>query len=57
MSETRAIASAAADLGDEFATQINACVEVLKTEADLVKRRVAQSRYLDLQDQKERRTA
>lgn len=54
MSETRAIASAAADLGDEFATQINACIEVLKTESDLDRRRVAQNRYLDLQAQNER---
>lgn len=57
MSETRVVASAAADLGDEFATQITACIEVLKTESDLDRRRVAQSRYLELQAQKERRTA
>jgi hypothetical protein len=57
MSEIHTIASAAADLGDEYATQISACIEVLKTEADLAKRRVAQSRYLDLQAHKERRAA
>lgn len=57
MSETRAIASAAADLGDEFATQITACIEVLKTESDLNRRRVAQNRYLKLQAQKERSAA
>lgn len=57
MTETRAIASAAADLDDEFASQINACIEVLKTESDLDRRRVAQNRYLKLQAQNERSAA
>lgn len=47
-SENRTIAAAVADLGDEHAEQLHACVEVLKTEADLDRRRVAENRYLKL---------
>jgi hypothetical protein len=57
MSERAYIASAAADLGDEYAQQITACIEILKTEADLQRRRVAENRYLRLRAEKDRNAA
>lgn len=42
------IASAAASLDDRHAAELRACEEILKTEADVAKRRAAGNRYLEL---------
>lgn len=56
--ELRAIASAAADLGDRHAAaQILACEEILKTDPDLAHRRAAEARLYELQAKKDRRAA
>lgn len=46
--EARYLANAAMALGDKFAAELRACEEVLKTEADVAKRRAAGNRYLEL---------
>jgi hypothetical protein len=48
------IADAVAALGDDLAAEIAACVDVLKTESDVGKRRVAENRYLRLTEQRDR---
>jgi hypothetical protein len=51
MSEREYISNAARALGDRYAAELRACEEVLKTESDVGKRRVAQARYLALTEQ------
>jgi hypothetical protein len=48
------IQQAAAALDDEYARQPRACEEVLKTEADVQRRRVAANRYVALTEQSKR---
>lgn len=48
---------AVAALGDDLATQIKDCIEILKTEPDLQRRRVAENRFMRLQDQAERKAS
>lgn len=44
------LALAVASLDDRHAAEATACIEILKMEADLDRRRVAQRRFLDLTD-------
>lgn len=39
-------------LGDELAAELRACEEVLKTEADLQRRRTAGNRYIELMNRR-----
>lgn len=41
-------------LGDKIAAELRACEEILKTEADIGRRRSAQARYMTLTDKQER---
>lgn len=50
--EERYVADAVAALDDEHASEIRACEEVLKTEHDVQKRRVAENRYLRLTERR-----
>lgn len=54
MSEREYISNAVRALGDRHAEELRACEEVLKTEADVGKRRVAAARYIELTEPMER---
>lgn len=48
MSDVAHIATAVQCLGDRLASELRACEEILKTEADVARRRSAQARYIAL---------
>lgn len=50
--ERAALQRAVEALGDEHAGELRACEEILKTEADVQRRRVAESRYVELKNRK-----
>lgn len=50
--ETHHLSTAVEALGDRIAQELHACEEVLKTESDVQRRRVAQRRYLTLTERK-----